>query len=64
MNAQYIIKFSRNDSDPLLDGFVELTKETYNNIPSISVRSHKNVVDEDNVTWFHKHYKCFCTSKF
>ena len=47
MSTQYIIKFSRNESDPLLDGFVELTKETYNNIPSISVRSHKNVVDED-----------------
>ena len=54
MSTQYIIKFSRNESDPLLDGFVELTKETYNNIPSISVRSHKNAVDDDNVTWFHK----------
>ena len=54
MSTQYIIKFSRNESDNLLDGFVELGRETYNNVPSITVRSHKNVLDDDNVTWLHK----------
>jgi len=54
MSTQYIIKFSRNENDNLLDGFVELGRETYNNVPSITVRSHKNVLDDDNVTWLHK----------
>ena len=54
MSTQYIIKFSRNESDPFVDGFVELSRETYNNIPSINIRSHKNSLDDDNVTWFHK----------
>lgn len=54
MSTQYIIKFCRNNSDPFVDGYVELKKETYNNIPSITVRSHKNSLDDENVTWFHK----------
>jgi hypothetical protein len=54
MSTQYIIKFSRNEDDQKLDGYVELKKETYNNIPCIAIRSRKNELDDNNVTWFHK----------
>ena len=38
----------------MLMDLLNLTRETYNNIPSITIRSHKNSLDDDNVTWFHK----------
>jgi len=69
MATQYIIKFKTcvNDDDCFrvresVDGFVELSehKSSRMTIPTIAVRTCKNVNDDKNVTLFYKHI----TNKF
>lgn len=59
MSTQYIIKFIKSSLEVEVDGFVEL-KKNKNNIPIITVRTHKDRSNSSNTTLLHK----FMTNNF
>ncbi len=59
METQYIIKFSTSTNETKIDGYVELKKNN-NNIPIITIRTHKDLSDKSNETLLYK----FMTNNF
>jgi len=59
MTTSYIVKYINNTNEDEIDGFAELTK-TKNNIPVLTVRTHKEATNKSNVVLLYK----FITNNF
>ncbi len=59
METQYIIKYSTSTDENKIDSYVEL-KKNKNNIPIITIRTHKDLSDKSNETLLYK----FMTNNF